>query len=250
MHDGLRDAVGDANGPGERLKNRSVETGLTLARLRRRVLFERIVTRLDVAEPGRWVVKGGMALEVRLRDEARLTKDIDLGLRDRVLGGAELHERLRDALMADPDGFRLAVDVPIPLGPDGTDHVTWRVGVELDLDDKPFGAIKLDISPRVHDLDVTDRMALPNSLGFAGIPVRVVEVIDIQRHAAEKLHGMLRSFGDRDNTRVRDLIDLVLLIERGLLDPAKVEAATRQVWVERDGVDLPNGPSGSSRFLA
>ena len=43
-----------------------------------------------------------MALEVRLGDEARLTKDIDLGLRDMNDDGEALHERLVVALAADP----------------------------------------------------------------------------------------------------------------------------------------------------
>lgn len=58
----------------QRLLSRSNESGVGLDRLRRRVLFERIVARLESAEPGRWVLKGGMALEVRLQDDARLTK--------------------------------------------------------------------------------------------------------------------------------------------------------------------------------
>ena len=71
-----------------RLLVRSEQTGIGLDRLRRRVLLERILVRLVAAEPGMWVLKGGMALEVRLHDAARLSKDIDLGLRvDRVTGG-------------------------------------------------------------------------------------------------------------------------------------------------------------------
>jgi len=46
-----------------RLLARSEATGIALDRLRRRVAFERVVARLQVAEPGRWVLKGGMALE-------------------------------------------------------------------------------------------------------------------------------------------------------------------------------------------
>lgn len=71
----------------QRLLTRSQETGVSLDRLRRRVVFERVVARLQSAEPGRWVLKGGMALEVRLHDRARLTKDLDLGLRDEVTAG-------------------------------------------------------------------------------------------------------------------------------------------------------------------
>lgn len=50
----------------QRLLTQSQESGIALDRLRRRVVFQRIVTRLQRAEPGLWVLKGGMALEVRL----------------------------------------------------------------------------------------------------------------------------------------------------------------------------------------
>ncbi len=53
-----------------RLRTRAEATRIALDRLRRRVVFERVVARLEAAEPGRWVVKGGMALEVRLADDA------------------------------------------------------------------------------------------------------------------------------------------------------------------------------------
>ena len=92
-----------------RLLARSRETGVSLERLRRRVVFERVLARLQAAEPGAWVVKGGMALEVRLQDKARLTKDLDLGMRDIVASGAELHERLIAALATDPDSDRFVV---------------------------------------------------------------------------------------------------------------------------------------------
>lgn len=44
----------------QRLRNRSADTGVGLDRLRRRGLFERIGARLEAAEPGRWVLKGGI----------------------------------------------------------------------------------------------------------------------------------------------------------------------------------------------
>jgi len=225
----------------QRLLLRSTETGIGLDRLRRRVLFERIVSRLQGAEPGRWVLKGGMALEVRLRDDARLTKDIDLGLRDAVVNAAELHERLVDALTADPDGdgFVLTAGAPASLREDGGGHLTWRLKVAAALAGRPFGSIQLDVSPRAHELVATERVVLPNSLDFAGIPAPVIEIVDVHRHAAEKLHAMLRDFGERENSRVRDLVDVVILMEHDLLAPATVATATRQVWAERDGIAPP-----------
>lgn len=224
-----------------RLLNHSQEAGIGLDRLRRRVLFERIVARLETAEPGRWVLKGGMALEVRVRDAARLTKDIDLGLRDDVPSVTELHERLSDALTLDPvgDDFVLTVAPLVSLGSEQGAPLTWRVKVDAELAGRHFGRIQLDVSPRSHELQATDRIQLPNSLDFAGIPATTIEVVEIHRHAAEKFHAMLRDFGDRDNSRVRDLVDLVILVELDMLTPAKVAVMTKDVWTERDGIDPP-----------
>jgi predicted nucleotidyltransferase component of viral defense system len=224
-----------------RLARRSAETGTGLDRLRRRVLLERIVARLDAAEPDRWVLKGGMALDVRLSESARATRDIDFGLRDDVGDAADMHERLGDALRADPDGdrFVLVAEAPQQLRPDGAGHVTWRMRIAADLADTSFGRIQVDVSPRAHELDATDRLTLANSLDFADIPAPAIEVVDVNRHAAEKLHALCRDYGDGENSRVRDLVDLVILVEHDLLDPAAVGAAAERVWAERDGAQPP-----------
>lgn len=226
----------------QRLLTRSGETGIALDRLRRRVLFERVIARLEAAEPGCWVLKGGMALEVRLHDDARLTKDVDLGLRDDIDDDRDLHDRVTDALAVDldGDGFVLTASQPVSLAADGAGHLTWRIKVAASLAGKPFGGIQLDVSPRAHELDRTDRLRLANLLDFAGVPAPVVEVVDVNRHAAEKFHAMLRDFGDRENSRVRDLVDLALLIEHDLLDTTRLAEAAAQVWAERDATAPPS----------
>jgi len=194
-----------------------------------------------VAEPGRWVLKGGMALEVRLADRARVTKDVDLGLRDDVLGGEQLRTRLASSLrekQAD-DMFALKVGPAKRLAEDLGGEPTWRMRIVADLAERIFGSVQVDISPRARELGATDLVALPNSLDFAGIASQQIEIIDIHRHAAEKLHAMLKDFGDRDNTRVRDLVDLVMLTEHELLDAPALAVAVEGVWAERDGVMPP-----------
>jgi hypothetical protein len=182
-----------------------------------------------------------MALEVRLGDEARLTKDLDLGLRDEIHSAAELHERLIEALTADPDGdaFVLAAGPPKELPLDSADHLTWRVKISAALAGKTFGGLQIDISSRVHELDATDQLTLPNSLAFAGIPTTTAEVIDVHRHAAEKFQAMLRTYGDRENSRVRDLVDLVILVEHDLLNPEALRNVVDQVWGERESTGRP-----------
>jgi hypothetical protein len=50
---------------------------------------------------------------------------------------------------------------------------------------------------------------------------------------------MTRDFGDRENSRFRDLLDLVLLIENDLLSPGAVADAARAVWSARNGTEPP-----------
>lgn len=237
-----------------RLLQRATETSVSLDRLRRRVVFERVVARLLSAEPGAWVVKGGMALEVRLRDDARLTKDLDLGLRDNEVTAESLHERLIDVLAHDPAGDRFVFTVGAPERmAEGAQHMTWRARVEARLADTTFGSIQLDIAPRPYELTDTEHVELPSMLDFAGFPANVVEIIDIHRHAAEKLHAMTRDFGDRENSRLRDLVDLVLMLEHEMLTPALLAARTTDVWAEREKSnpppDLPRLPeSWANRY--
>lgn len=223
----------------QRLLTRSTETGVSLDRLRRRVLFERIVARLERAEPRRWVLKGGMALEVRLGDTARLTKDIDLGLRDDVAEGSELHERLVEALATElhGDAIELEVDAPERLQEKGP--TTWRVRVSARMAGRSFGSVRLDVSPRQDELDTTDVITVQSSLDFADVPSTTIEVVDLHRHAAEKFHAMLRDHGDRENTRVRDLVDIVILLEHDQLQPGPLATKAVRVWQERDGIPPP-----------
>jgi len=62
----------------QRLGDRTKATGASLVRLRKTVVFDRLLARLTVAAPGRWVLKGGLALDFRLKDRSRTTKDMDL----------------------------------------------------------------------------------------------------------------------------------------------------------------------------
>lgn len=243
-----------------RIRNESAATGMSPDRLRRRVIFQRIVARLQRAEPRCWVIKGGMALEVRLRDAARLTKDIDLGLRDDAGHAGDLRERLVDALGRDPDGdgFEFAVGRPGQMAEDSGGGMTWRVAVGVRFAGRRFGSIRMDISPRSHELDITDIVPLPNSLDFAGVETVEVEIVEVHRHAAEKLHAMLKDYGERENSRVRDLADLMLLRESGLLSVPRLAVNVTAVWEERNSTappetfpDLPAGwPERYERLAA
>ena len=62
----------------QRLRREAESTGLGLARLRKRVAFELFLRRLVEVAPNRWVLKGALALDLRLDATTRPTKYIDL----------------------------------------------------------------------------------------------------------------------------------------------------------------------------
>ena len=64
----------------ERLRQRSLGNAQALTRQRKMVAFDRLLVRLAKSDPKAWVVKGGFALQLRLADRARTTKDIDLAV--------------------------------------------------------------------------------------------------------------------------------------------------------------------------
>lgn len=83
-----------------RLKSLAQAEGIDLQRLRREVSFDRLLARL-LSEPGApWLLKGGYAMELRLRS-ARTTRDIDLSLPGEVERKGDVLERLQDRASMD-----------------------------------------------------------------------------------------------------------------------------------------------------
>ncbi len=224
-----------------RLKRESEQDGSDLGRLRRRVVFDRLAVRLASDPEQSWILKGGAALEFRLYPRARATKDIDFALSAGLIDGAAVRDRLIDALAEDPDGdwFSFRVSPPATLAPDAAGRGAWRYSVEAMLGGKPFAGVRLDVAARSEELAATEQLELPGSLRFAGIPARAIEAVDRCQHFAEKLHALTRDYGNRPNTRVKDLVDLVLLVEDGLTADTTLVIVVRHVFDARNTHPLP-----------
>jgi len=239
-----------------RLLAQSQERGIALDRLRKRVVFERILCRLGQSAPGQWIVKGGMALELRTDSGARTTRDLDLATRLRFGSGAELRDGLASFLEPDEDGdyFSFVVARPSKIAADQAGRAGWRFSVDARLDGRTFENVKMDIVLRPEEIAATERLALPNTLAFAGIPSRDVEVVSPAQQYAEKIHAL--TLARRvENTRMHDLADLVFMLEAGWISPGKVSEAVRLVFGERATHDapaeIPDPPdSWASRYAA
>lgn len=225
-----------------RLLDQSRAENVDLARLRRRAVLERMLVRLERSAPSQWVLKGGMALEVRWHNLARATRDLDLAYRTDSTSGDEIRLALAEDLQPDPDGdwFQFSVGQPSSIAPDEAGRPAWRMSVEARLAGKNFATVPVDVVFRPEEITRTERIMLPGVLGFAGIDRSDVEAIDRNQHFAEKLHALTRSYADRPNSRVKDLADLLLLIEDGLNPSTELLAAVEQVFESRSTHSVPN----------
>jgi hypothetical protein len=225
-----------------RLKSKAEAEGSDYGRLRRIVVFDRIAARLSASDQG-WVLKGGTALEFRLGLRARATKDLDLVLRSGSLDGAALRDALIESLTADidRDWFVFKVSHPSDLDADAAGNPGWRFSVDGTLAGKTFTTVRVDVVLRPAELSATEYIPLPGTLGFAGIRPRSIESADRRQHFAEKLHALTRDYGSRPNTRVKDLVDLLLLIHDGLLPDHGLLTVARHVFATRAMHPLPGG---------
>ena len=180
----------------ERLKQFAKNQGTDLNRLRRRVAFERLLARLFMEENPRWLLKGGYAIELRLREIARATKDVDLYMRDSTFQVHQdqnpqqaLRELLQDELTRNLDDwfiFRLGAPTAelqaAPLG-------GARFPVDTHLDSRQFARFNLDVG--LGDVVVSEPEWITGHelLSFAGIPPAQIAMVPLDQQFAEKIHA-------------------------------------------------------------
>ena len=202
-----------------------------IARRRRAIAFDRLLARLAVADHDCWVLKGGAALEFRLADRARTTKDIDLALLD----DADPVDVLLDDLGSDPfgDHFDFTIDKRRELGAHDDRGPVTRLSIDARLGGRTFERFVVDIVTPTSPPDEVEWVELGHRLSFAELPTVRLAVIDLRTHWAEKLSAYIRRYDDRPNTRVKDLVDLVLLIDHGLDPDQALFDAVRRTFDSR-----------------
>lgn len=181
---------------------------------------------LERAERGgrpRFLLKGGLAIELRLRTRARATKDVDvvfLGL------PGEMLEAL-DAAFEHPYGdFTFVRGDRHELGP----HA-HRFDVRLSYQTRGWATVRLEVSAEGAAYNPEPVRAI--GLGdFKLSGPDEVNCLPMRYQIAQKLHAVTERPPGRENTRFRDLVDLLLL--RGLIeDPRGVARACEETFSRR-----------------
>ena len=218
-----------------RLNQRAAGAAEDVLRLRRAVAFERLLVRLACADEPHWVLKGGTALEVRYDRLARATRDVDLAFSG-TEPAVDAADDLIDALASDPHGdlFTFEVTDRRVLSVIGLRGAVVRLAVAARLDGRVFERFVVDLVSSEGRSVPAETIPIGHELAFADLPTVDLRVLDLRVHFAEKLDAFTQVFADRENTRVKDLVDLVLLIERGLPADAQLVDAVAQSFAEKE----------------
>jgi predicted nucleotidyltransferase component of viral defense system len=224
------------------LTDRAVQQGYDHQRWFRMVAFERFLARLFQAPSPHWVLKGGYALELRLVSKARTTLDLDLSVPPPAL--ENLLEVLQDISERDLNDFfefRVTRNQTLMGAPEGG----LRFGIEALLDGKPLSKFLVDIGQGdTHSLPLE---LLPSKvdLSFAGLENPVFPSYPMRDHFAEKIHAYTRP--REHKTRVKDLLDLALLLELGVVNDTELQKRIDVVFKTYNthpvSETLPNPPT-------
>ncbi|MEO7144904.1 MAG: nucleotidyl transferase AbiEii/AbiGii toxin family protein [Bryobacteraceae bacterium] len=113
---------------------------------------------------------------------------------------------------------------------DGAPHGGARYPVESTMGGRTFVKFHLDVGIGDVVLDPLEQAHMRDWLGFAGIPPPAVPMIQREQQFAEKLHAYTLPRVAAPNSRVRDLVDMALLIQSGTLESSRVVQALQATF--------------------
>jgi hypothetical protein len=227
------------------------ERGTTAARLRRLVGFAVLCETLAEAVARGIIpiffVKGGVAIELRLGLLARATRDLDIGL---CAPSDELLPLLDAALDVGFGDFRLRRRGEARR----LENDVLVLTVAVEYFDRPWATVDVDLASAMPTCE-TDSV-LPIALAELGLQSpRSVSCLAIPAQIAQKIHALTEPEPrGRPNPRARDVLDILLLVQRLAVDNAAVMAACEHVFSERATHTWPVAsfafPSGWHGILA
>lgn len=228
-----------------RIKHLAVGDNATIQRIRKRVAFERLLARLQQTSDSPWILKGAFALDLRFRGQARSTKDLDLGFDIALLGEASAGQgKIREQL-AEAVSRPLADYFVFSLPTEGEEIIqepaarTYRFLAQASLANRLFEDFRIDVGVGSQLVVPVDEVPESDTLTFAGIAPRAFRASAISEQFADKIHALTFPWQDRENTRVKDLVDLVLILETSPPDPAFMRHVITAVFEHRRTHPVP-----------
>ncbi len=193
----------------QRLLTTAGEAGIPVTRLRKLVVFDRLMARLLVVARDRWVLKGAVALHFRLGARFRTTRDMDLARYDDEQAATADFFAAQGLDLSDYFQFDIRRTARLDAVLEGA---AVRYHVVAELAGRPFEEVTVDVGFGDTPIAHPERLRGPELLSFAEIAPVEVPGLPLEQHVAEKLHAYARSYAaGHSSSRTKDLIDLVLI---------------------------------------
>jgi hypothetical protein len=120
-----------------------------------------------------------------------------------------------------------------------TEETGIRVPVRCRLDSREFESFHVDVGAGDPVVGEPESLVVTDLLGFAEIPATWVDCYPVSQHLAEKVHALTRPHAGRVNSRVKDLVDVVIFAETSQLEAAEAIAAITATFAVRATHPVP-----------
>lgn len=232
--------------PGDRghlhrlVNDRASESGVPPARLQgwlNAMVVAAVLDRVrDENDEPVFLLKGGVAMELRLKLRARTTKDYDAAFRARA---DEVLDLLDEALRGSYNNFTLIRDAPEDIRNTGA----MRLRLRLSYKGREWGSVKLELAPVEGQMGTElDRVEAAPVDGLQVPVLQVVSCVSVRYQVAQKIHACTEVFGaGADNDRFRDVMDIVLVedLVRGEVGLTRTREACIDIFTVRAKHDWP-----------
>jgi hypothetical protein len=130
-----------------------------------------------------------------------------------------------------------------------------RFPVEVLLDQRTFAKFHLDVGVGDVVLGSPEWASGEEFISFAGVPPARFRILPIAQQFAEKVHSYTLPHVSGINSRVKDLVDLVLILDKDAPAPESVKTAIEATFTHRRTHDIPvtipaAPPTWTSSFTA
>lgn len=174
---------------------------------------------------------------------ARATKDIDLTRLHRIddpnlaIESIIIRE-LRNSVKVDLKDYFVFEVGPAQMDLDNAPYGGARYAVSSFVDKRLFVRFQLDIGADVV-VDEIEHIDGSDWLKYCGIDTPKIQMISVEQQFAEKLHAYTLPREPRQNSRVKDLIDMLLLTQLRPIDRAHFKRTLQKVYRARGTHALP-----------
>ncbi|MDO9545568.1 MAG: nucleotidyl transferase AbiEii/AbiGii toxin family protein [Pelolinea sp.] len=211
------------------------QTSIPIQRTRKLIVFERLIARLVQTDPQDWVLKGGFMMDLYFNEKSRTTKDLDLLYQNKK---KDLQKQLINAGEMDlGDWFTFKISQPIFA--DKEIPGTSRFNIGAMLDSRPFETFHIDVNTKDILFEEPQPLLVSRFLSFAGVkPIKVL-CYSLTQQISEKFHALTRNYQSGEVSRVKDLIDVLLIASQRSFASSALRESIKLTFEHRAAHPIP-----------